>query len=449
MKRFKAANISMLVLVACLFLVLNSYSFGQSFPPNALRKGVSNSHTEDKSATYAPVGPSGYKVLIPEIKMNQIVGEVKPKPRVPEPEPVQDTPVADEGAKEDTKERIADFSETHATETESSAVNRLPFDPSARKVSPSPVKEHLSHDFKRKIDSETIGPPLAPINITEALPEPQKEMLPKRQQVVVPKVKELPVSKIQSQVSSVKFLESQQVLAPEDWVGFQARKEPDELPLDESKTEVLVKEPQPSETIETPVKESIQAEVEDQKQTVSETPVGTVETEKHAVQEPKDVSGEITDGRVAVNITPEKPIPSPLDDEALTEKGTRLYLSEITPVIEELSLLMARAPSLSLADYDPSEINVAVAPQDLPLKLESMKRELRILDSRIFSIIAPSNYSQFHDLIRQAISQTYLACEAITNYFQDSRPEDLHKVNDHLVKARELIKLTRKSNGST
>jgi hypothetical protein len=117
-------------------------------------------------------------------------------------------------------------------------------------------------------------------------------------------------------------------------------------------------------------------------------------------------------------------------------------------VLEELSILMARAPSLNMADYDPSEVNTPVMPQDLGLKLESMKRDLRILDSKVFSIIPPVKYEQFHELIRQSISHTYLACEAIFNYFQDAKPEDLEKVKEHLTKARELIQLTRKRNSS-
>jgi hypothetical protein len=117
-------------------------------------------------------------------------------------------------------------------------------------------------------------------------------------------------------------------------------------------------------------------------------------------------------------------------------------------VLEELSLLMARAPSLNLVDYDPSELNTPVIPQDLGLKLESLKRDLRILDSKVFSIIPPSKYSQFHELIRQSISHTYLACESISNYFQDAKPEELQKVKEHLVKAKELIQQTRKRNGS-
>ncbi|MDQ1286101.1 MAG: hypothetical protein QG663_1527 [Thermodesulfobacteriota bacterium] len=453
MKSSKATNILISALVACLIQVLNSSSFGQSFSSDAPQIKASTSHAEEKSATYAPVGPSGYKVLIPEIKMNQIIGEVKPKPQAVEPEPAQTKKAPPEGTRQDQKEHSSDFAGPHTTETEDSAIARLPFDHSARKMAPSPAKQDLSHDFKKTIDRETplLGPPVAPINITEALPEPRKELLPKRQSAVVPKIKELQAAKIQTQVSPIKPLTDQHPLAPEDWIYLQTRKNPEELPLEESTTEAVVKAPQPEplETRENLVKETIEKEGEDQRQPVGETPIAAEEKEKHVVQEPKDDPGEVTGGQIAVSVAPKEQIPSPLDEQALTEKGMRLYLSETTPVLEELSLLMARAPSLSLADYDPSEINTVIAPQDLTLKLESMKRELRILDSKIFSIIPPANYSEFHNLIRQSISHTYLACEAISNYFHDSRLEDLHKVNEHLMKARELIKLTRKTNGST
>ncbi|MFH0960547.1 MAG: hypothetical protein V1897_17805 [Pseudomonadota bacterium] len=452
MKILKSENISILVLMACFIQVFNPLSFGQSSPADASRKIPSNSRVEEKSLTYAPVGPSGYKVLIPEIKMNQIIGDVKPKPQVVEPVSDHTDKASKEDAGQSTKEISSDLADTPAIDAEV-PVTRLPFERGDRKISHSPPQPDLSHDLKRTIDTDThlLGPPVAPMNITEALPEPRKDLLPKRQLTTVPKIKELQTARIQPQVFQVKPLRDQNLLAPEDWVDLQARKSPAELPLEESTSEAVVKTPlsEPSETTENLVKESIEEEKEDKRQPVSETSVAALEREKRAVREPKDNAAEMTKDEIATSMAPTEQIPSPLDDRALTEKGMRLYLSETTPVIEELSLLMARAPSLSLADYDPSEINTSMVSQDLNLGLESMKRELRILDSKIFSIIPPSNYSEFHNLIRQSISHTYLACEAISNYFQDSKLEDLHKVNEHLIKARELIQLTRKTNGST
>ncbi|MGC8603700.1 MAG: hypothetical protein ACP5VS_08445, partial [Desulfomonilaceae bacterium] len=81
-----------LVMLALLVLAPISLSFGQS-SNSPFHSNPSDAPSPQSSATYAPVGPSGYKVLIPEIKMNRIVGETKPKsPSRVSPEPVVTEP---------------------------------------------------------------------------------------------------------------------------------------------------------------------------------------------------------------------------------------------------------------------------------------------------------------------------------------------------------------------
>jgi hypothetical protein len=136
-------------------------------------------------------------------------------------------------------------------------------------------------------------------------------------------------------------------------------------------------------------------------------------------------------------------VPSPLDQEAPQTPEIRDYLRETAPILEELSLLMTTAPSLTVADYDPTDPDSPVIPRDVYLKMETMKRELQVLDSKTFAIIAPSQYAKFHELIRKSISQTHQACDAMIEYFNETKPENLRKVQNHLLKARELIQRTR------
>ena len=104
---------------------------------------------------------------------------------------------------------------------------------------------------------------------------------------------------------------------------------------------------------------------------------------------------------------------------------------------------MARAPSLTIADYDPSDPNAPAVPKEVHLKMDSMKRKLQILDSKTFAIIPPQKYAPFHSLIRESIAETYQACDSIVDYLDSSRTEALKSVRDHLLKARELIRRTR------
>jgi hypothetical protein len=104
---------------------------------------------------------------------------------------------------------------------------------------------------------------------------------------------------------------------------------------------------------------------------------------------------------------------------------------------------MTRAPSLAIADYDPSDPNTPPIPKEVQLKMEALKRELQILDSKSFAIIPPKKYLTFHGLIRDSVAETHQACDAIIRYLQESNPENLRSVQEHLRKAKTLIQRSR------
>ncbi len=451
MKRFQAIEPIILTLSALLVLTLSSDTLGQSLP-NAPQEGAPKAQSSHGAGTYAPVGPSGYKVFIPEIKMNQIVGEAKPKVQEA-PHPVE-APAEPENTESVSPEKPGPAKEipepSEIEERQETPVTHLPFDHSDRKTIKQTEKEDLQ-DVKKRIEREqpAMGTPLAPINITEALPEPAKEALGRRQTLTTPKIKELEPIKRSLKAPVLEALEDHEALAPEDGIALETRKEATEIPFEETRPESEIKKAQSEEPAsnETLPKESTGAVAENLRQPPVESPDQSVEKEQRSARETQESAPGATENLTEA-VAPKEHIPSPLDEQAVASRELRIYLTETTPILEELSLLMTRAPSLNLDDYDPSEANTHVAVQDLNLKLESLKRDLRILDSKVFSIIPPSKYAQFHELIRQSISHTYLACESVTNYFQDAKPEDLLKVRDHLSKAKEFIELTRKRDNS-
>jgi len=141
---------------------------------------------------------------------------------------------------------------------------------------------------------------------------------------------------------------------------------------------------------------------------------------------------------------PPETFPSPLDDDVLESREVRDYLRAAAPILEELSLLMTRVPSLVIEDFDPSNANAPVVGTDVLAKMDSTRRDLQILDSKTFSIIPPPKYAQFHSRIRESITETYQACEAIINFFNERTDEDLRRVQEHLLRARDLILDTRR-----
>lgn len=147
------------------------------------------------------------------------------------------------------------------------------------------------------------------------------------------------------------------------------------------------------------------------------------------------------------SLPPKEMLRSPLEEEALSSPEVREYLQQASPILEELSLLMTTAPSLNLADYDPSDTSAPAIPRDVYLRMDAIKRQLQILDSKTFAIIPPRKYAAFHSLIRESIAETNQACSAIMSYLQNTKAEDLRAVREHLLRARKLIQRTRETTG--
>jgi hypothetical protein len=88
----------MSVFAVFLVLTLNSEIYGQS--AKEIGSSSPRAQSETRSNTYAPIGTTGYQVLIPEIKMHQIGGNSKPKPTVEvPPEPKRPESVSYESVK--------------------------------------------------------------------------------------------------------------------------------------------------------------------------------------------------------------------------------------------------------------------------------------------------------------------------------------------------------------
>jgi hypothetical protein len=142
-------------------------------------------------------------------------------------------------------------------------------------------------------------------------------------------------------------------------------------------------------------------------------------------------------------LPPKEAFQSPLDPDTPDTSEVKLYLRETAPILEEMSLLMTRAPAMSIGDFDPSEPNSPIFPKDVHLKMDSMKRDLQIIDSKTFAIIPPKKYERFHALIRDSITQTHQACDAIVNFMSEPTEVNLRAVQEHLHRAKELIQKTR------
>jgi hypothetical protein len=131
--------------------------------------------------------------------------------------------------------------------------------------------------------------------------------------------------------------------------------------------------------------------------------------------------------------------PSPLDPSGPITDATRAYLDATAPVIEELSLLMTRIPALTLDDFDVSRGGLSIVPKDIVVKMEAVKRDLQVLDSRTFSIVPPKDFARFHARIRESITETFRACESAVNFFTERNAEDLKRVYEHVGRAGTLL----------
>ncbi len=240
--------------------------------------------------------------------------------------------------------------------------------------------------------------------------------------LAVPRVKESPSSKQQG------FHDVGGLTGPLTSIPLGTRREPE--PVQVPKPEpapVAVLEPAPEPTLSAP-KETIAPETSEQVE----------------MKPPAEESGPSKEQQTA----PAKEVlPSPLDETGPQNVELRHYLQDTAPILEELSLLMTRAPALAVADYDPSQERPTAFRDDIYMKIEYMKRELQVLDSKTFAIIPPTQYTAFHSVIRDSITETYQACDTIMAYMRDPTSQNLQKMQEHLRRARELIQMTRTSRG--
>lgn len=367
--------------------------------------------------------------------------------------------------------------------------------------SPSPERQQ---GVQKESLPDLLKPPRAPEDTVKPPPRPKKEILKAKPAALPTIIMKAPRSKEERKAMTVDRAETDEMADPREWIKLEERRDPEvipppepepapetsmqpevlpghepvSLPETQSVPEPKLQTPPQPETVPQPEPEA-QPEQQpvatpepqpEQQPIVKPEPTPTVppepapsktpESEPMPVpeQSPLDSSpkeslpakpgAEPPVEKETLPPVPEPPpvreiVPSPLEDNVLESREVRDYLKRAAPILEELSLLMARAPQLTIADYDPSDPNAPAVPGDVHPKMDSMKRTLQILDSKAFEIIPPKKYIPFHGLIRESIAETFKACEAITVYLDSNNPEDLRGVQDHLIKARELIRQTR------
>lgn len=510
----------------------------------------------------ATIGTSGFKVPIPEIKMNRIVGErpprktppassqeVSPKPDTPSPppskaeemaeppqvprlpfEPAESKPAAGPtktpppGERTQPSEPAPPVAEPElpalppaeeVTDTQAPASTPQPEIAPEDSGSESPVpkgtpvekapagepagpaestepgtappvsdeSESTRTDREGPVKEEYSPvlptPPAAPEDAVEALQPPKIEILKQKKPPSPPAILKAVPSKEKQQTITIDRTEANDIADPREWIELDTRREAEVVPPPEPEpvpegqslpdgqpvTEPVPTTPgqpetPPEQKPETaPGAQSLPAtEPEPIQEPSAETapePMPPAETEATPMpvpgSSPFDPVPEASVPESAREVPDEKEtlpdvqkiFPSPLQDDVLESAEVLKYLREASPILEELSLLMARAPSLTIADYDPSDPNAPAVPRDVHLKMDSMKRRLQILDAKAFDIMVPHEYAPFHSLIRESIAETTQACDAIVEYLDTSKADALKSVHDHLLRARELIKRTR------
>ncbi|HMK37460.1 MAG TPA: hypothetical protein VK463_20470 [Desulfomonilaceae bacterium] len=415
---------------------------------------------QDEGAMVAPgkIGDSGYVVPTPEINMKNILGGQPSAPATPaapvkEPaketqpkSPVVRTPALPEeqspGAPEVRKSPPAGEVQEKTVETDQ--IMSLPFDPAnrpgaeIRKTEP-PVQTRP----KEKVENPLASPPIAPEESIEAK-LPKKMVLNRKLTPTVPGLLEVqprkgipattPLERTVMDISGVSL----------ERLPLSARKSPDVLPPDAPQTVADATPPEP------PAPELKREPVAPEPQKTEEIPEQPKrEPARESVVEPepeKPAPEDVPAAHETPLAIPAK-IASPLEAGALQSRDVRDYLTQTAPILEELSLLMTRAPSLAVADFDPSDPNAVIFPKEIYVKIDAMKRELQILDAKAFAIIPPARYALFHSVIRESIIQTYQACDAMIGYFNERNDENLQKIHSHLIKARELVQKTRLAQG--
>lgn len=468
----------MLNVIAVLAALMVLGLFGRAGAQGGAAAPAQEPGTVHPGQTYAPIGESGYKVPIPEFKMRSFIGETAKPPEVPKaPEEAlepQETPVKPPPAPPPAQPaRPAPQARPVPREVPQPAVPRLPFEPAespgeVRTPSTPPPQEEKP--AAKESESAPLKAPPVPEDVPPPLPVPKKEVLPKTSHPGLPPLLEAEQAKESLRALPLESARVEDMADQRHWIPMEQRREPEVIePEPPAPQEAPVKEeappaePPPLREIPKPEPPPVRMEIPQ-----TETPAPK-EVEKPEPPAFKEITRPEAPARESVpeeqahqpmvppepEVTapvqepapppppPKEVIPSPLEREALQDPAVRTYVRATAPILEELSLVMARAPSLAIADYDPSEANPPFFPKEILVKMESLKRELRILDSKTFEIIPPAKFAQFHSLIRQSITQTYQACDAVVQYFTERDEASLQKVRDHLMKARELIEQTR------
>lgn len=431
------------LILALVLVVMPQFSPGRAAPPGTI--GSSPLRDEADRSPTGQIGDSGYVVPIPEIHMKSIIGGKPPAavqpPAPPEkessggkdPSSAEESGLPARGPSSFAPQEPASREESPVSSPEKKAgparepkhetsepdhAIRLPFDPEYRT---GPAKKQETEQPPQTVREKTIegqlaSPPVAPDEILEA-PTPKKEVLKKKAAGPPPHLLEVaPVKGILKAIPVERMAIKGPVGAGEG-IPLVERTEPEELPLEPEQAPAKLAGIIPPEP---PVAEPVPE------------PETTRSEEPPVVEEPPASPARLS---------------SPLEADALRSRDVKEYLSQTAPILEELSLLMTRAPSLAIADFDPSDPNPVIFPKDLYVKIDAMKRELQILDSKAFAIIPPAKYAPFHSLIRESIIHTYQACDAMIAYLNERSDDNLHKVHDHLIKARQLVQKTRVAQG--
>jgi hypothetical protein len=435
----------------------------------------------EAGGTGAPLGDSGYVVPIPEIKLRSIFGDKPSAPPAEEPQekPAQEKqPKASDDAQPPQKieEDSQPTAETNAQPAEpdqsvkpaqpvektEAPEESKPETPSTEKLEgkPAPVPDDEFH-------SPLVQPPSAPEDAyLQEVNLPPKEILKIKTGFAPP-----PTLEISPVKSVLKQLPLEYKLLPEtsdqsESLALLGRRDPLVIPMIEEKKE------EAEDILHRPSESTVGSETHEQPTLASkpqqellnrpEPELRAREPEFHPMEIPKEeVNEPVPEKQNEVKSSEDRPpkeskeqlqtakiipreiIASPLDDDAITSPEVKAYLRQTIPVMEELSLLMTRVPSLNIDDYDPSALEETSIPKDLSTRMESMKRELQILDAKTFSIIPPPKYMEFHSIIKQSISETFQACDALAAFLTENHPDQLKKAHEHITKAGELVRQTR------
>jgi hypothetical protein len=410
--------------------------------------------TAKSKAPASTAAVPAFRVPLPEVSIDRILGSERRKKQVPlekpEPQPTSDKkPTIIEPDAEPVE---------HPSPRKEPGVRRLPFEPLPIKPlhRPAPregAKEEVPDEGSTRA---VIGVPSAPEHPLEARP-PRKALLKSKAVAKIPQL--LTAEHAKERIVPLQTEpEALQEVPTSDWIPIQPRQGTDVSPEASPKpTPEQMPEPTPAKEAEPqpaapPAVEPPSQEPRPQPEIPTQQEFDTVPGSTPDALQPPGEPGQPPEESETVEELPEpavveKPVVSPLSDDLLQNREVRDYVQATMPILEELSLLMTRVPTLSVEDFDPSDPNAPVVPSDIAVKMDSMKRQLQILDSKTFAIIPPQDFTQFHSMIRESITESYRACEAIVNFFNERNQEDLKRVREHLGKARSLIRKTMKRSG--